>query len=440
MLAANNVITLLIRNTMKKLNIFLFLSLFTFVLFAQQVPVVITNATLHIGDGTVVENGTVIFKNGIIEYAGAAKDHGYDTNTATIIDATGKHVYPGFIATGSGLGLIEFSAVRATRDAYEIGEFNPNVRSLIAYNTDSRAIPTVRTNGILLAQVVPGGAVISGQSSVMKLAGWNWEDAVVATDNGMHMYWPGVYRYNWEKGTYEISKSYDKEVSSIETFMLEAKAYCAVATHTEKNLKFEAMRQLFAGKQKMFISANNAKEIIGAVEFSKTHGIKIVIVGGRQSYRVMPLLKENNIPVLIENTHELPSFDGDPVDLIFKLPGILTANGITCGLTLSDGGDSFWNMRNIPFVAGSAAAYGLGKEGAVQMITQTNAKILGIDNLYGTLTAGKSATLFISEGDALDMKTSILTNIFINGERIKVENWQDELSKKYEIKYGVKIK
>ena len=154
----------------------------------------------------------------------------------------------------------------------------------------------------------------------------------------------------------------------------------------------------------------------------------------------MPLLKENNIPVLIENTHELPSFDGDPVDLIFKLPGILTANGITCGLTLSDGGDSFWNMRNIPFVAGSAAAYGLGKEGAVQMITQTNAKILGIDNLYGTLTAGKSATLFISEGDALDMKTSILTNIFINGERIKVENWQDELSKKYEIKYGVKIK
>lgn len=425
---------------MKKIYILSIICLMAFCVVAQQVPVVITNATLHIGDGTVINNGTVIFKNGKIEYAGVAKTDGYDANTASMIDGTGKHVYPGFIATGSGLGLIEFSAVRATRDAYEVGVFNPNVRSLIAYNTDSKVIPTVRSNGVLIAEVVPGGAVISGQSSIMKLAGWNWEDAVVVPDNAMHMYWPSIYSYNYQKGTYEISSTYNQELLMINNFMAEAKAYCTVATHKEKNLKFEAMRNIFAGKQKMFISANSEKAIIGAVDFAKTYGIKIVIVGGRQSYRVTTLLKENNIPVIIETTHELPSFDGDPVDLPYKLPSMLVKAGVLCGLTMSDGGDSFWGMRNLPFIAGTAAAYGLSKEEAVQLITLNNAKILGIDNTYGTLTAGKSATLFVCEGDALDMQTSILTNIFINGERIKVENWQNDLSKKYEIKYGIEVK
>ncbi|MGB4931062.1 MAG: amidohydrolase family protein, partial [Chitinophagales bacterium] len=124
----------------------------------------------------------------------------------------------------------------------------------------------------------------------------------------------------------------------------------------------------------------------------------------------------------------------------YKLPSILVKAGVLCGLTMSDGGDSFWGMRNLPFIAGTAAAYGLSKEEAVQLITLNNAKILGIENTYGTLTAGKSATLFVCEGDALDMQTSILTNIFINGERIKVENWQNDLSKKYEIKYGIEVK
>ncbi|MEI2675787.1 MAG: amidohydrolase family protein [Chitinophagaceae bacterium] len=425
---------------MKKLFIVYLLFITTISLQAQQITIVIDNATLHIGDGSVIEKGTVIFKNGKIEYAGPQKDHGFDDNTASIIDGTGKHVYPGIIATGSGLGLIEYSAVRATRDAYEVGVFNPNVRSLIAYNTNSKVIPTVRSNGILIAQVVPGGGVISGQSSIMKLSGWNWEDAAVDTDNGMHMYWPGVYSYNYEKGTYEVSSSYAEEVNEINTFMQEAKAYCSVENHKEKNLKFEAMRELFAGKQKMFVSANAAKAIVGAVDFAKTFGIKIVIVGGRQSYRVTTLLKENNIPVIIKSTHELPAYDGDPVDLPYRLPGILKSAGILCGLTLSDGGDSFWGMRNIPFIAGTSAAYGLTKEEALQLITLNNAKILGIDNNYGSLVAGKSATLFVAEGDVLDMKTSVLTNIFINGERIKVENWQDDLSKKYEMKYGIEVK
>jgi len=425
-------------NKLKILSI-LFL-LLTGIVRGQQVPVVISNATIHVGDGSVINNGMVIFKNGKLTYVGINKESGYDENTASLIDGTGKHVYPGLIGIAAELGLIEITAVRSTRDAYEVGVFNPNIRSLIAYNTDSKVIPTLRSNGILLAQVVPGGGVISGQSSIMKLSGWNWEDAVVATDKGMHMQWPEAYGYNYFTETYELSKTYLKEVTDIYNFVQEAKAYCSITEHKEKNLRFEAMRKVFTRDQKMFINANSAKSIIGAVEFGKKFGVQIVIVGGMQSYRVIDLLKENNIPIILETTHELPQMSGDPVDLVYKLPSILTRAGIFCGLTISNGGDSYWNLRNLPFVAGSAAAYGLTTEEALQLITSNNAKILGIDTDYGTLTEGKSATLFVSTGDALDMKTSVLTNIFINGERMKVENWQDELSKKYEIKYGIEVR
>ncbi|MFI5171006.1 MAG: amidohydrolase family protein [Chitinophagales bacterium] len=409
-------------------------------LFAQQVPVVISGGTIHVGNGTVIENGMVIIKNGKIEYAGTTKEPGYDINNVSAIDASGKHIYPGIIAMNAQVGLKEIELVRSTIDIVEVGEFNPNIRSLIAYNTDSKVIPTLRTNGILLAQVIPDGGIISGQSSVVKMSGWNWEDAVVDTDDNMHMDWPSVYSYNYEKGFYIIDPKYTENVNAIRSFISEAKAYCSAEKHETKNLRFEAMRKIFNGEQKLFIKADRAKEIIGAVDLAKAYSIKVVIVGGRQSYKVQELLKENNIPVLLESTHELPAFEGDDVDLPYKLPAMLMRAGILCGLTMSNDGSSYWNVRNLPFDAGTAAAYGLSKEEALELITLNNAKILGIENNYGTVETGKSATLFISEGDVLDMKTSILTNIFIQGERIDVENWQDELSRKYSIKYGIEVK
>ena len=416
------------------------LILITAALSAQKVPVVISNATIHVGNGSVIENGLVIIQDGILQYAGVKKESGYDDNTATMIDASGKHIYPGIIAMNNQLGLKEIEAVRATRDAYEVGQFNPNIRSIIAYNTDSKAISTLRTNGILLSQIIPDGGVISGQSSVVKMSGWNWEDAAVKMDNNMHMYWPGYYGYDYQKGEYKKSDSYENEVITIKNFFDEAKAYCSASEHAVKNLRFEAMRKIFSGEQKLFIDANDAKQIIGVVDFAKQYQIKIVLVGGRQSYRVLDLLKENNIPVLLECTHELPGLEGDPIELPYKLPSILLKAGIECGLSVSNEGGSFWNMRNLPFDAGTAAAYGISKEDALKMITLTNAKFLGIEKNYGTLETGKSATLFISEGDVLDMRTSRITNIYINGEKTPVTNWQTDLSKKYEQKYGIEIK
>lgn len=406
---------------------------------AQQVPVAISGGRIHVGDGTVIENGLVIIQNGSIQYAGPMKESGYDANTASLIDATGKDIYPGFIGMGSTIGLNEITAVRSTRDAYEVGVYNPNIRSLIAYNTDSKVIPTVRTNGVLLAQVVPYGGVIGGQSSVFKMSGWNWEDAAIATDDNMHMPWPSVYNYDYEKNTYGPNAQYRSEVEDIYTFFAEARSYCNGNAPRERNLRFEAMRKVLNGKQKLFISANSAKQIIGAVALSDSFHIKIVIRGGRQSYRVTELLKERNIPVLLEATHELPSYDGDPVDLPYKLPAMLHDAGIMCGLSVCNEGDSYWNLRNLPFQAGTAAAYGLNREEALKMITLNNAMLAGIDEKYGTIKTGKSATLFISDGDALDMGTNRLSIMFIAGERLKPDNWQSELSNKYELKYNIQI-
>ncbi len=407
---------------------------------AQQTPVVISNATIHIGNGTVIEKGMIIFKEGVLNYVGEMKNSGYDDNTATMIDATGKHVYPGIIALSTQLGLNEISAVRSTRDSYEVGEYNPNIRSIIAYNTDSKVIPTLRTNGILLAQIIPDGGTIAGQSSIVKLSGWNWEDAAVKTDNVLHVNWPALYDYNYETNSLAKSKTYDKDVVSLTNFFEEAKAYCSISEHKIKNLRFESMRNIFTKDEPVFIKANDAKQIISVVNFAKTLQLKIVIVGGRQSYRVTDLLKENNIPVLIETTHALPDYEGDAVDLPYELPSILMHAGVICGLSVSNEGDSYWRMRNLPFIAGTASAYGLTKEEALQLITFNNAKLIGIDKDYGTLEVGKSATLFISEGDVLDMRTSVLTHIYIQGEKIPVKNWQNDLSKKYEVKYGIETR
>ena len=202
--------------------------------FAQEVPVVITNGTIHTGNGNIIENGMVVIKNGVIEYAGNKKELQYDLNSIPVIDATGKHIYPGLIALNAKTGLKEIELVRATNDIVEVGEFNPNVRSVIAYNTDSKVIPTLRTNGILLAQVVPDGGIISGQSSVVKFAGWNWEDAAVVMDDNMHMDWPGVYSYNFEKGVFTISPDYIRRVNEITSFFEEAKAYALIENPKQK--------------------------------------------------------------------------------------------------------------------------------------------------------------------------------------------------------------
>ena len=416
---------------------------------AQQTPaarqsksVLILNATAHLGNGEVIENSAIGFVDGKITLVADARvirlaAGAYDVT----IDASGKHVYPGFIAPNSTLGLVEIDAVKSSDDEDEIGAMNPNVRSIVAYTADSKVIETVRPNGILMAQITPRGGVISGSSSIVQLDAWHWKDAILKENDGIHINFPSTFkRSGWwaEPGSIEANKDYAKQVLELSGFLSNAKAYLGDSSK-ERNLVLESTKGLYDGSLTLFVHANEEKQIIDAVQFAKENGIKkMVIVGGYEAYKTAELLQKNNIGVLLKRVHDMPENDDHDIDLPYKAAKLLTDKGVLVGLENS-GAHERMNTRNLPFLAGTCAAYGMDKEKALQLITSNTAKILGIDAQCGTLEQGKDATLFISEGDALDMRTNKLTNAFIQGRMISLETHQTKLNDKYKTKYNQKI-
>lgn len=399
---------------------------------AQLRPTYIVGATAHLGNGKVIENSIIAFEEGKLTIVSSPENLSkVNLSRYQIIQAQGKHVYPGFIAMDTQLGLVEIGQVRASRDDEEVGQLNPSVRSLIAYNTDSEVTPTVRSQGVLLAQVVPLGGRISGQSSVVQLDAWNWEDAAVKTDEGIHLNWPSLYRFSFRQRSFSKNENYDKQIQEIHDFFTEAQAYNQKPTHNRKNLKFEAMRGLFSENQHLYIHTNTAATISQAVVFAEKYGLSLVIVGGRDAWMVSSLLKEKGIPVILRETHNLPATADTDIDQPFKTPAHLQEAGVLFCLS---SGDS-WTLRNLAFQAGQAVGFGLEYENAISALTLNPAKILGIDDKVGSLEKGKDATLFVCEGDVLDMRTSKVTHAFINGRAIDLENKQKGLYEKFKAKY-----
>ncbi|TKS55998.1 amidohydrolase family protein [Mesohalobacter halotolerans] len=428
---------------------YLFSLLITFTIFnlcAQQTPapeqsqpISIVGVTAHIGNGEVVENAIIVFENGKITQVS-------DVNKAQpkgkVIQAEGKHVYPGFIAPNSTLGLAEIDAVRATRDEDEIGTFLPHIRSVIAYNAESKIVESMRPNGVLMGQITPRGGRISGTSSIVQFDAWNWEDAIVKADDGIHMNWPRSFSRsgNWydTDRRYEINKNYTKQLDELHTFFDKSKAYYQ-SDDFNRNTVYEAMKGLFNGEKTLFVHVDAEKEVLDLLAFKAEYNLEnVVIVGGAEAHRVANEINAANVPVLLQRVHSTPNFEGDDYDLPYKLPKLLSDKGILVGLE-SSGQMERMNTRNLPFYAGTAVAYGLDKKEALKMITLNTAKILGIDDFAGSLEIGKDATLFISEGDALDMQGNRLTHAFIQGGEISLESHQTELYKRYSNKYNHKI-
>lgn len=401
----------------------------------QTEPITIEGATAHLGNGEVIESSLIMFEDGKITFVGDSKMK--IARKGKVIDATGKHVYPGFIAPAKTLGLVEVNAVRASDDQDEIGDLIPHVRSLIAYNAESKVVESMRPNGVLLGQIAPSGGRISGTSSIVQFDAWNWEDAAIKVDDGVHLNWPRSFRQGrwWmgEERGYQPNKDYAEQTDDVVSFMKNAMAY-GKSQPKEVNPAFAAMQGIFEGKQKLYVYADGEKEIIDAVNNLKANGAKeVVLVGGYHAYKITDFLKKNNIPVLVQFTHNLPVFDDDDYDLPYKLPKMLVDAGLLVGLQNNEA--SNFQTRNLPFYAGQVGQQGLDREKALQLITSNSAKILGIDADYGTLETGKSATLFVSEGDALDMRGNQLTNAFIDGRDISLETHQTELWKRYMGKY-----
>lgn len=404
----------------------------------QKETIALVNATVHIGNGQVITNGMVVFTNGKITEVGTTAA----VTNAKIIDCKGKHIYPGLILSASLLGLVEVPSVRATIDATELGEMNPNIRSIVAYNTDSKVINTLRSNGILLANIIPGGGLISGSSTVVQLDAWNWEDAAYLTDNSIHFRMPSLLTRDVRgRGGFPATqpapdpvKAGLEQIEKVKIFFREAKAYLAETKHENTNLKYEAVKGLFERKQKLFIHCNIVKEMLIAVDFVKEFGFDVVLVGAVDSWQIADLLKQNNIAVILNQLHNLPTMLDDDIDQPFKTPAILQKAGVLFAIN-----DDDWTARyrNLAFNAGTAAAYGLSKEEALSAITLNAAKILGIADRTGSIEKGKDANMVVSEGDIMDMRTNIITQAFIQGRQIDLSNKQKQLFEKYKYKYGI---
>jgi imidazolonepropionase-like amidohydrolase len=407
---------------------------------SQKGITVITNTTVHIGNNdTTLTDASVAFENGKIIGVGKI----IVPTGAKVIDGTGKHVYPGLILPTSDLGLKEISAgVRGSNDHTEIGENNANIRSIVAYNTDSKIIGVLRENGILLAGVAPEGELIEGQSSVVQLDAWNYEDAAYKMDNGLYINMPSFMVRRGGRAAFmrpgpgnDPVKAAMEKIETIKTFFTDAKAYYQEKTHATNNLKLEAVRGLFDGKQKLFVRANEVKQILMAMDLAKTFGFKLVIVGGTEAYQIADLLAENNVPVILDRQHSLPTMEDDDVDQPYKTPAVLQKAGVL--FCLNDTHDQS-RFRNLAFNAGTAATYGLTKEQALSAVTLNAAKILGIEDKTGTIEIGKDANLLIVNGDLLDMKSSVIAQAFIQGRNVSLDNKGKQLYERYKHKYQLK--
>lgn len=401
----------------------------------QETPVLIKNVTVHVGNTTVLTGQDILLDKGKIAQLGPNLSAPAGTIT---LDGTGKHVYPGLIALNTTLGLVEIEAVRATDDLAETGVFNAAARSVVSYNTDSHIIPTVRSNGVLLAQVAPQGGGITGRSSLMQLDAWNWEDATVVADEGLHIVWPSTQTPWWAAEYPEFLERYRKEAEEnmklLRGVFDQAVAYAKAketgqVTHTDPNL--EAMMPFISGQKRIYIEADDLSQLETILTYVDRYRLKVAIKGGYHAPEIAPLLVSRGIPVILTDVHALPENTDDPVDLPFAMAKLLHDQGVQVCISVQGG----WQQFNLAFHAGTAAAYGLSKEQALMMITKNPAEVLGVGDQLGTVEVGKDATILLVEGDVLDMRTSRVVEAFINGRRIDLDNKHKQLYRKWQEKY-----
>lgn len=403
---------------------------------AQSQPVVIRGATVHTVSGAELPNAAVRFEGGKLVAVG----NEVSTDGAQIVEAAGKHLYPGLISANSVMGLVEIGAVRATVDTTEVGLNAANVRAEVAVNPDSEVIPVTRSNGVLLALTVPqanGVSVIAGTSALLQLEGWSWEEMTIAAPVALHVAWPSRYvpaGFPAEAVEAAIKGAKEKR-EALEQAFEDARAYAARGDGAgTPDLRFAAMQRFLDGKHPVFFHADDAQAIDDALDFAKEHGLKAVIVGGNEAWRVADRLRADAVPVIVGGTHVLPLRRNDPVDAIYANAAKLAKAGVRFAIATPGDGFDTSNLRNLPYQAASAVAYGLPHDEALKAITLYPAQILGVSDRVGSLEAGKDATLFLADGDPMDARTNV-ERAWIGGREIDLTNRQSRLYEKYRQKY-----
>ena len=408
----------------------------------QKRPIILKGGILHTVSTDIFEGYDILFSKGKIV---RIEKNIMASPETDVYDVFGKHIVPGYIAPITRIGLVEIGLVKQTRDFAERGSFNPNVKANVSYNPDSDLIPITRSNGVLVVNSVPAGGRISGQSSVMMLDGWTWEQATLKHPSGLHINWPSMrinYGANVKKSEKQQKEEIQKSIRDLDHMVRDVRAYfqrikqrSRIAGERQKSdLRLESMIPFVVEKKKIFIHADEARQIKSAVEWAKKNDLKIIIVGGSDSWRLTDLLVKNNIPVVIDQVEKIPTRRFEPIHLPYKLPFLLKQAGVQFCLNTIIGYPHDGNIRNLPNEAMRAAAYGLDKSEALRSITLSTAEILGVDDMIGSLDIGKDATFFISETPPMEMNPKILM-AFIQGKEVDLNNHQKMLYKKYQEKY-----
>lgn len=408
----------------------------------QKRPIILKGGILHTVSTDIFEGYDILFSKGKIV---RIEKNIMASPETDVYDVFGKHIIPGYIAPITRIGLVEIGLVKQTRDFAERGSLNPNVKANVSYNPDSDLIPITRSNGVLVVNSVPAGGRISGQSSVMMLDGWTWEQATLKHPSGLHINWPSMrinYGANVKKSEKQQKEEIQKSIRDLDHMVRDVRAYfqrikqrSRIAGERQKSdLRLESMIPFVVEKKKIFIHADEARQIKSAVEWAKKNDLKIIIVGGSDSWRLTDLLVKNNIPVVIDQVEKIPTRRFEPIHLPYKLPFLLKQAGVQFCLNTIIGYPHDGNIRNLPNEAMRAAAYGLDKSEALRSITLSTAEILGVDDMIGSLDIGKDATFFISETPPMEMNPKILM-AFIQGKEVDLNNHQKMLYKKYQEKY-----
>lgn len=401
----------------------------------QSGAVFLNDGTLHTVSNGVIEKGDLLLVDGKIAAIGAELSA---PAGATVVELAGKHVYPGLIALGNQLGLLEIEAVRSTDDTREVTETNPDVRAQIAYNADSEVIPVTRANGISYSLVYPGGSLLMGQSSFMQLDAWNWQDATVKAGVGLHVRWPSTSTLSspWNPQKPEdVAKENAKAEQALRDYLDKAKAYAdakagGLVRHVDS--RWEAMIPVFKGERPVYAHADDARQIKMALQYAKEYGFKLVIVGGSDAGDVANELALAKVPVIFTHPFGVPERDDEPVDYAYSTPAKLQAAGVLVAMSL----DGYWDTRNVVFGAGQAQAFGMTAEQALATVTLNAAKIVGMDKQLGSLEVGKAASVIVSDGDVLDYASSKIRYMWIDGRAVDLNNRNKQLHDKYQQRYS----
>jgi len=410
---------------------------------AEAETLLLTGATVHTVTGETLSPGQVLIRDGKI----AAVGQSLSATEGTRLDLPGEHLYPGLILLDTILGLTEIAAIRGPQDNPEVGEYTPDVESWVAVNPDSELIPVGRANGVAYFEAVPQGGIVAGQSGLLAMDGWTFEQMTIRRPVALHLYWPSQELdtaparpgKTKTKSLEDQAKERRAKLQSLQEFFRDAQAYAqakraADAGHAASARSvpaWEAMLPYVRGERPLMVHADEIRQIRSAVDWAVTNHYSMTLVGGRDAWMAADLLASNKISVIYTHTFTQPTRETEPYDVHFAAPEKLRRAGVTVVFSVGTGSFDAAQARNLPYAAAQAVAFGLPEAEALKGLTLYPAQLAGVADQLGSITAGKVATLISADGNILDIRSKV-KHLWIAGQEVSLANRHTRLYEKYQ--------